>query len=402
MPKLAILNTHPIQYFAPLYRRLGQEPDIDLTVYFCSRQGSEEYLDEGFGERMKWDISLLDGYKYKVLKNLRARDHVGGFWSLINPGIVKELRENRYDALLVNGHNHATYLLAMLAAKILGTAVMMRCETHLGLQRSALRGALRKPLMSFLYQRICDLCLPIGTLNRRFYIFHGVDPDLMFTVPYTVDNEFFTTAVEQAAGLRLRVDLGISQDKPIVLFASKLMRRKRPMDLLRALHRLQKQGIDFALLFVGSGELEEDLKSYVREHDLSDVHFVGFKNQSELPRYYAAADVFAFPSENEPWGLVLNEVMCAGLPIIAARGIGAVADLVRDSENGLTYEVGDVEQLSSCLGQLLRAPERRRLMGEQSRRIIGQWSYENCVSGIHQALAAIQPTANPVIKNQIA
>jgi glycosyltransferase involved in cell wall biosynthesis len=402
MPKLAILNTHPIQYFAPLYRRLAQEPDIDLTVYFCSRQGAEEYVDVGFGERIKWDRSLLDGYEHKFLKNWRAGDQVGGFGSLINPGIVSELRRHRYDALIVNGHNHATYLLAMLAAKTLGTAVMMRCETHLGLQRSAFKKLVRKPLLSFLYNRVCDLCLPIGTLNKEFYLFHGVDRNRLFTVPYTVDNEYFTLAARQYAGPDLREELGIPQGKPIVLFASKLLSRKRPMDLLLAFHRLQAQGVNAALLFVGSGERELELKNYVREHQLSDVYFLGFRNQSELPKFYSMADVFVFPSENEPWGLVLNEVMCAGLPVVASREIGAVPDLVHHGVNGFTYGAGDIDQLSSCLIQLLEAPEKRRLMAKESRTIIGQWNYEYCVSGIVQALAALQPAANPMAKSQVA
>ncbi|HEY8227538.1 MAG TPA: glycosyltransferase family 4 protein [Pyrinomonadaceae bacterium] len=402
MPRLAILNTHPIQYFAPLYRRLAQEPDIDLTVYFCSRQGAEEYSDIGFGERIKWDRSLLDGYEHKFLKNWRGPDQVGGFWSLINPGIVSELRKHRYDALIVNGHNHATYLLAMLAAKIFGTAVMMRCETHLGLQRSAFRRSIRKPIMSFMYNQICDLCLPIGSLNKEFYLFHGVDQKRMFTVPYTVDNEYFTSAARQYARPDLRDELGIPQDKLIVLFASKLLSRKRPMDLLLAFHRLQAEGVNAALLFVGSGERELELKNYVREHQLSDVHFLGFRNQSELPKFYSMADVFVFPSENEPWGLVLNEVMCAGLPVVASREIGAVPDLVHHGVNGFTYDAGDIDQLSSALNQLLEAPEKRKFMAKESRTIIGQWNYEYCVSGIVQALAALQPAANPMAKSQVA
>ncbi|HEV2827459.1 MAG TPA: glycosyltransferase family 4 protein, partial [Pyrinomonadaceae bacterium] len=379
MYKLAVLNTHPIQYFAPLYRRIALEPDIDLTVYYCSRQGSEEYLDEGFGERVKWDIPLLDGYQYKFLNNLWGRDHVGGFGSLINPGIVSELRKYRYDALLVNGHNHITYLLAMLAAKAFGTSVMMRCETHLKLHRSPLKRTLRKPVMSFFYKRLCDLCLPIGTSNKEFYLFHGVEEGRMFTVPYAVDNEYFTSAAKQYSKTDRRKEFGLPQDKPIILFASKLLSRKRPMDLLLAFQRLQQQGVNAALLFVGSGEREFELKNHVREHELSDVHFLGFKNQSELPKYYSVADVFVFPSENEPWGLVLNEVMCAGLPIIASREIGAVPDLVHHGENGFTYEAGDIDELERCLKQLLEAPEKRELMAKASRAIIGQWNYEYCV-----------------------
>src|SRR5882672_8680655 len=165
MPKLAILNTHPIQYFAPLYRRLAQEPDIDLTVYFCSHQGAEEYFDPGFGQRFKWDTSLLEGYKYKFLKNVRRHDKVAGFLSLINFEIVRELRKNKYDALWVNGHNHATYILGICAARMFNIPVFMRCETHLSLNRSPLKLTIRKPVMSFFYNRLCDVCLPIGTLN---------------------------------------------------------------------------------------------------------------------------------------------------------------------------------------------------------------------------------------------
>jgi glycosyltransferase involved in cell wall biosynthesis len=114
------------------------------------------------------------------------------------------------------------------------------------------------------------------------------------------------------------------------------------------------------------------------------------------------ADVFVFPSENEPWGLVLNEVMCAGLPVVASREIGAVPDLVHHGVNGFTYDAGDIDQLSSALNQLLEAPEKRKFMAKESRTIIGQWNYEYCVSGIVQALAALQPAANPMAKSQVA
>lgn len=330
MYKLAVLNTHPIQYFAPLYRRLAQEPDIDLTVYFCSHQGVEEYLDDGFGERIKWDVSLLDGYNHRFLNNLRRGDQVGGFWSLINLGIISELRRGRYDALLVNGHNHATYLIAMFASRLLGTSVLIRCDTHLLLRRSALKRWLRKPLMGLLYRGLCSFCLPIGTRNRQFYLSHGVSEDRLFLVPFAVDNEYFKSRAESTrAKAELKQELGLPQEKGVILFASKLISRKRPMDLLLAFQAARRRDLQAVLVFVGSGEQEKLLRDYVREHEVPDVLFFGFQNQSELPKFYSVADVFVLPSENEPWGLILNEVMCAGLPVIASDEIGAVPDLVR-------------------------------------------------------------------------
>ncbi len=403
MYKLAILNTHPIQYFAPLYRRLAQEPDIDLTVYFCSRQGAEEYLDPGFGERIKWDVSLLDGYKNQFLRNLRRLDAVQGFWSLINPGVVSEMRKGRYDALWVNGHNYATYLLAIIAAKILRIPVLMRCETHLQLHRSKLKRAVRQPLMSFLYNQLVTACLPIGECNKQFYKYHGVKEDRLFQVPYAVDNEYFSTQAEQYRDRSgVKCELGLVQDLPVILFASKLIARKRPMDLLAAFHRVRQLGVPAALVFVGSGEEELSLRNYVRENDLKDVHFFGFRNQSELPKFYSIADVFVLPSENEPWGLILNEVMCAALPVLVSREVGASADLVRHYKNGFLFDAGNLKQLADLLLQLLIDPETRARMGERSASIIATWNYEACVQGVRDALAFTQSSQAPLVVNQAA
>jgi glycosyltransferase involved in cell wall biosynthesis len=404
MYRLAVLNTHPIQYFAPLYRRLAQEPDIDLTVYFCSRQGSEEYLDMGFGERIKWDTSLLDGYKYKFLKNVRAKDKVDGFWSLINPHIISELREKSYDALWVNGHNHASYLIGIGAARLLRIPVFMRCETHLELHRSSLKRVIRRPLMQILYNQLCDACLPIGTLNRDFYLFHGVKENRLFTVPYTVNNEYFLSAANECnARSQLRQELGLPANRPLILFASKLIARKRPMDLLRAYHRLCDLGVETGIVVVGAGEEETALKDYAKEQRLPHVYFVGFKNQSELPKFYSVADVFVFSSENEPWGLVLNEVMCSGLPVIVSRGVGAAPDLVRHGQNGFVYETGDIEALADYLLSIVATkPELRKQMGQASREIIANWNNERCVDGLKEALASVARNRFPIAERQVA
>lgn len=389
--KLAILNSHPIQYFAPLYRRLAQEPRLDLTVYFCSRQGLETYFDPGFGKAVQWDIPLLEGYHYQFLPNLRRQDRVGGFFSLINPALVSELHRQRYDALLVHGHNYLSFLEGILAAKVFGTAVLMRAETHLLLKRSSLKRALRRPVMRFFYNHLVDRCLPIGMRNREFYLAHHVETERLFDVPYVVDNAYF---VEQAAPFKARVnevreELGLPVDRPLLLFASKLMLRKRPQDLLHAYRRLREQGVEAALLYVGSGELETALKQDVADHGVPDVYFFGFRNQSELPKLYAVADVFVLPSENEPWGLIINEVMCAGLPVVASAEIGAVPDLVIDGETGFTFPSGDVDRLAQHLKTLVANPALRQRMGENAYARISDWGLEKCVQGIIAALESL-------------
>ena len=165
--RLAVLNTHPIQYFAPLYRRMSELPDIDLTVFYCSRQGAEARIDPGFQKSFAWDVPLLEGYRYKFLRNWRGEGRIDGFFDLINPGIIGELRKGRYDALLVHGHDVMTNLLGILAAKLSGTAVFMRTETHLLLKRSSLKSTVRRGFVDVM-GRLCDAFLCVGTRNKEF------------------------------------------------------------------------------------------------------------------------------------------------------------------------------------------------------------------------------------------
>lgn len=389
---LAVLNSHPIQYFAPLYRRLAREPDIDLTVYYFSRAGLDRYEDEGFGgETFSWDVPLVEGYRHVFVPNVRGERTPDGFWSLVNPGIVRALRRRRHDAVWIHGHAYVSYLLGVAGALAAGSSLFMRCETHLGLRRSSLRRAFRKVLMPWFY-RAFDACLAIGSRNAEFYRRHGVPDDRLFLVPYVVDNRRFMEGARLSEEERRekRRELGLPPpDVPVVLFLSKMTSRKRPSDLLEAFRRAQKErSVRAALAFVGTGPEQQRLERRVARAGISNVHFLGFRNQSVLPEIYGACDVFVLSSENEPWGLVVNEAMCAGLPVIASEEVGAAGDLVEDGENGFQYEAGDVEALARALGPLLESPQLRRRMGRASRHKIDEWGLDECVFGVKEALAA--------------
>lgn len=392
--KLAILNSHPIQYFAPLYRRIAEESGIDLTVYFCSRKGVDLYQDEEFGVEVEWDVPLLEGYESRFLPNVR--DHPGRdgyFFSLINPGIVSELWREKYDALWVHGYYYATYLLAIAAAKCVGTSVLMRCETHLLLDRPAegIKRKIREPLLRGLLSRVCDGCLPIGSRNAEYYRQRGVMEERLFRVPYTVNNDYFWTESKPSREnpKQARDEFALPPDVPLILYASKMTKRKRPMDLLRAFEQIRSRDIKAGLVFAGDGSEMNRLQSYVRENEIPGVFFLGFLNQSALPKIYGACDVFVLPSENEPWGLVINEAMAAGLPVVASEEIGAVGDLVEHGRNGFTFEAGDTAALADSLHEVVSNEKRRKRMSEESMDIIRGWSYEECVEGIQDALQAV-------------
>ncbi len=388
--RVAFINTHPIQYFAPLYADLNEAEDLSVTALYLSDYSVRGATDHGFGHFVKWDVDLLAGYDVRFVRGAERRGAATGFFSAVAPQLRHEVRRGRFDAIVLHGHTPAATLVAAAAARMARIPTFMRCETHLGLRRSMLKNLFRRRLIGTYYRRF-DGVLAIGSANKEFYRAIGIPEQRIFDVPYAVDNDRFMKGARLADSERkeLLARFGVQDDRPIVLYAAKFQRRKRPDDLLRAAARLNDEGVNLHLLMVGSGEMEADLRALAQHLRLSNVHFPGFVNQGALPGVYAASDIFVLPSESEPWGLAVNEAMCAGLPIVASSEIGCVPDLVHDGRNGRTFSVGSVAGLTDALRSLLADPEVRRRMGQASRDIIGSWSYGECRTGLRVALASV-------------
>lgn len=389
--RVAVVNSHPIQYFAPLYAALNQDPSLEVTALYASDISVRGGMDPGFGHEVKWDVDLLSGYPSVFLGKKARRRVPSGFWSLVCPEVWPEIRSGRYDAVWIHGYAYAVDILAFLAAKSRGLPVFFRSETHLGLRRTGWKRRVRDGVLS-VATRFVDGFLAIGSANRHYYRALGVPERRIFDVPYAVDNERFMSAATLTAGEReaVRQKFGLPLDRPVVLFASKLIPRKHPDDLVRAMARLRDEGLAASLLFVGSGEMEPALRSLVVDYNLDGiVFFGGFVNQAELPRVYAASDVFVLPAENEPWGLIVNEVLCAGLPVIVAAEVGCVADLVRDGRNGLLMQAGDVAALTTALRRLVANGAERVAMGRYGLELIREWNYERCRRGVVAAAESV-------------
>ncbi len=384
--RIAVVNTHPIQYFAPLYAYLNTSPDIEVTALYLSDFSLRGATDQGFGQVVKWDLDLLAGYPHSFIGPNANTLVPSGFSSTIVPQIWGAVRRGGFDALWIHGHGVAANLIALAAAKSIGIPVFMRCETHLGLPRAGWKAALRKPLMSALY-RTLDGFLAIGSANRDFYRAMGVPDNRISLVPYTVDNARFvakaTLSNEQRLAARERY--GISNDRPAILYVSKFMRRKHPDHLVEAARRLAAEGLDFDLVLAGNGEMQAELERLVA--DLPHVVMPGFINQQEMPTILGACDIFVLPSEDEPWGLIVNEAMCAGLPVAVSSEVGCVADLVRDGENGQTFQARDVDGLANALRPIIGDPNLRKAMSARSRELIEGWSYRECLEGLREAVA---------------
>lgn len=394
--RLAYLVTHPIQYQAPLLRRISAEPDIDLKVFFGTDFSIRPFVAHDFGRTIEWDVPLVDGYRHEFLPVLGPHEEKDlGFWKPLNYGLARRLSEGGFDAIWIHGYARWLHWTAMAAARRRGIKVLLRDEAT---PISALRGPVKRAAKRVFFaglRHFVDAFLAIGSLNRRYYIEHGIPEERIFPVPYAVDNARFRADALKASATReeFRRALGLEPGRPVLLFAAKLIERKRPLQLINAFAKV----VDDPslrrpyLLFAGDGPLRSRLEAEAKRLPPGTVRFLGFQQQTELPRCYDLCDAFVLPSGSEAWGLVVNEVMCAGRAVIVSDMVGAAPDLVRPGENGAIFRTDDVDDLARAIRDVLADPERLAAMGRRSLDIIERWSFEEDVAGLRQALATVCP-----------
>lgn len=381
--RLAWISTHPIQYQAPLLRQIAACSDIDLTALFFSDFSTRSFVDPEFNRKIEWDTPMLEGFRHEFLPGTGSQvGTIKAFEPRVG-GLAARLRKSNYDAVLVQGWQHYGMLKAAWLAKRAGLQVLMRCEAtdHVA-SSTGIKGKVREAVVSFLLSNV-DQCMAIGSRNREFYLRRGVTPENIGSMPYCVDNDHFRQKADATDVAALRAQLGLDPQRPVILYASKLMRRKFPDHLLEAFAQLPEPRP--YLLYVGDGELKTSLEAAVSQQKLDGVHFLGFCNQSELPSFYALADIFVLPSINETWGLVINEAMNAGCAIITTDQVGSAADLVIDGKNGHVLKAGDIDALSSALQSSLD-PQRLAAMQDDSRERIRHWGIRENVQGLRAAL----------------
>ena len=400
--RLAIFTSHPIQYQAPFFRALATSGRVTPTVYFGSRHGVDVAHDSGFGTAFRWDVPLLDGYDYVFLSNTAATPSVSAFRGVRLGDLDQVITRKRHDALLVLGWQTLAHVQMVRAAWKAGIPVMVRGESTL--QRSlagGLRGVARRtlwlPARQRLYRAAFDRVaafLVIGSRNRDYYRSFGVPDEKFFWAPYGVDNRWFAMSepARSLARARVREQLGVSDSALVFASSAKLIARKRPCDLVDAVAEARRNGVDARALFIGDGEERSAILRRAEQAGVGGaVSIAGFINQQELPAWYAAADALVLPSDSrETWGLVVNEAMAAGLPVIVSDAAGCSVDLVREGDNGFTYPCGDVRALVTLISRLSHlGNDGRRRLGSRSREIVAAFGIDVAAQATIAAVEAV-------------
>jgi glycosyltransferase involved in cell wall biosynthesis len=368
--RLAVVISHPIQHFAPLFSRLAQAPEVVLKVFYCCDWGVREYQDSGFGISVAWDIPLLDGYDSEFLA-IRRRPKSLRFFEIDNPRVAERLAIFAPDAVWVHGYACRTAWRVLRWARRNSIAVLYFGDSELLSQRGCVAKFCKRVVVPRFFRQ-CDGFLTIGDNNEDYYRHYGVPDAKMYRGSFPIDVQRFRNAISSLSPddrRRLRVDLGLSPEAVVVLFVGKLIGIKRPFDFLEAIARLRNETPRIEGLIVGSGPLESQVRRRIQDLELHDrVRMSGFVNQSQMPQVLWLGDILAMCSEKDPHPLAVSEAMAVGNAIVASDRVGCVGptDAARPGRNALTYTCADVAALAAQLRTLATDVEQRESMRRES------------------------------------
>ncbi|MFZ4565274.1 MAG: glycosyltransferase family 4 protein [Prochlorococcaceae cyanobacterium] len=392
--RLAVVVSHPIQYYVPWFVALAQRRDLVLRVFYLWTGMGGAARDPGFDQTIRWDLPLLQGYDHTFVPNRSRRpgsDHFGG---LHCPDLPRQLRDWRADGVLLFGYAWRAQLQLLLDPRLASMPVLLRGDSHDLVPRTGPRALLARLVRRILFRRLAG-ALAVGEANRRHLLASGLPPQRIVLAPHAVDNDRFlaAAAAARAEAAAWRGRLGIDPTAPVVLFTGKFIAKKRPLDLLEAFLALDHPTA--ALVLVGAGPLETPLRQRLARAPGARVHLTGFVNQSAMPAAYALGDVIVLPSEGpgETWGLCINEAMNLGLPAIVSSHVGCGPDLVLPGRTGWVVPAGDRQALADTLAEALADPGRLKRFGEAARQRVAHYGYDATTAGLLQALALIRRSA---------
>jgi glycosyltransferase involved in cell wall biosynthesis len=356
--RLAIIVSHPIQYYGPLHRRLAARSELRVKAFFTWHAGDTPVLDPGFGVPVTWDIPLTEGYEYEAVPNTARNPGTDHFFGLVNPSLVTRVLAWAPDIAIVHGWAWSSHLSALRALPRRGVCTLLHGDSHLldagrhgprwWLKKAALRRVFRWP----------DGFLVTGSANKAYYRAFSVDERRLYPCPHSIDVARFARPAEafEREAARWRRELGLRRWHRVVLFAGKFEPKKKPIELMKAALHLGEP--DVVVVMVGSGELQQAVE-HVAATKPDRFRVLPFQNQSRMPIVYRLADLFVLPSGyNETWGLAVNEAMACGRPVLVSDRVGCAADVV-DQSCGRVFSWSEPGAMERALKDLLG--DRRRL-----------------------------------------
>jgi len=388
---LAIIASHPIQYYAPLFRCIAQDRSLNIKVFYLWDFGVTNQIDQGFKKPLKWDIPLLDGYAFEFVPNISKDQGTHHIFGLQNPSLTKQVLAFKPDAIFLTvSYNYASIYKFLWELQNINIPIIFRGDSHRILLSNNLKSNLKRLFIARVFQNFAA-CLYVGKANYEYFRYHSVKDSKLFFAPHAIDSYRFSAMTNEMSeqAKKCKQELGIPSEDAVILFAGKFEKKKRPLDLIKAFINAQLTSV--SLLFVGAGNLESEMRDLAKKND--HIYFAPFQNQSLMPRTYAVCNIFVLPSygASETWGLAINEAMSMGCPVIVSSHVGCAADLVKPLQNGLIFEAGNIAALTASLREAMSDRDRLKRWGEESKKIVADYSYDRIIDGLKLSLTAIIP-----------
>jgi glycosyltransferase involved in cell wall biosynthesis len=365
--RLAFIASHPIQYVAPLYQRLARRDDLAIKVFFTWHAAEAPVRDRGFATPVAWDVPLTEGYDFERIANVSADPGTHRFLGLRNPGLVERVAAWQPDAVVVNGWAWFSHLQALHALHRRGVRMLFRGDSHLLDEAMAgPRWLLKRTLLRRVFSWPAGF-LVVGSANRAYFERFGVEPARLQACPHSIDVSRFAEPADELErqAAQWRTQLGISPGRTVVLFAGKFERKKRPVELMRAVQRLDDP--DIVLVLVGGGELQDDIDG-IAAAEPARFRVIPFQNQSRMPVVYRLGDLFVLPSAHgETWGLAVNEALACGRPVLVSDRVGCASDVV-DAGCGRVFSWSEPDALGRAMRELTKDGDRLRAMRDAATR----------------------------------
>jgi len=385
--RVLAVGSHPVQYMAPLFRRMAQHRQLELSVAYCTLRGAQPVYDPDFNTTVKWDIPLLEGYPWQEIPNRGSG--ADSFWGLYNPALSKFIRTGKFDAVLCYlSYLSLSFWISYFACRRSGAAFLFGTDASSLIPRSgeAWKAHLKRVYWPRLFLLADQVFVP-SSATRDLMLSLRIPQDRITLTPYSVDNDWWMSQSEKVDCEAVRTSWGATSQTTVILFCAKLQPWKRPLDLLRAF--AQANLSDALLIFAGEGMERQKLEKEAAVLRVSHrVRFLGFLNQSQLPAVYSSADLMVLPSEYEPFAVVVNEASCCCCPVAASDRVGAARDLIAPVDPNLIYSCGDLRAISALLSRLCRDRGRLRELGRLARNRMTTWAPEDTVAGTVAAVTA--------------
>ena len=300
--------------------------------------------------------------------------------------IIEWLKKENVEAVVVNGYNDAARMRILKWCKRNGVRVMLFADSNVRGDRAVgFRALLKRRLMKRVLGYL-DAVLVCGSLGKEYFVKYGADERRIYFTPYEPDYDAIAN-LDQKFIESVAEKFGLGEQRRRIVFTGRLVDVKRPDLIVDAFAAIAEQRPLWDLVIVGSGVKEQELKQRVPQSLKSRVIFTGFiGEQASVSAIYRASDVLVLPSDYEPWALVVNEAVAAGMAVVCSDVVGAGAELVKDGVNGFTFPAGDLRALVAKLGEVT-ADGRTQQLKAGSADVLAAWRAKaDPVAGLRAAL----------------